>query len=129
MAYVIRDKAAVPPEADDPAANYDTPENEMISRMPHQDGAGADLPTCIQDRSKVWQTMAEICRDNRQYISTVKVLRDQASQFDIHNSQCSTVLRDINPNLQDDYLINSFERNVKVSSTGTGKRKGNLTVK
>ena len=56
LAYVIRDVAAVPAEADDPAANYNTPENEMIARMPHQDPAGADLPTCIHDRSKVSRT-------------------------------------------------------------------------
>jgi hypothetical protein len=65
LAYVIRDVAAVTAEADDDAANYDTPENEMISRMPHQDAAGQDLPTYIHDRSKVWQTMAEVCRDDK----------------------------------------------------------------
>ena len=65
MAYIIHDDAAVKPEADDLPANYDTPENEMIVRMPHQDTAGADLPrTYIHDWSKVWQTMAEICRDD-----------------------------------------------------------------
>ena len=66
---------------------------------------------------------------NRRYISTVKVSRDQASEFDNRNSQCSAILQNINANLQDDYLINSFERNVKVFSTVTGKRKGNLTAK
>ena len=33
--------------------------------MPHQDNVGADMTTYIHDRSKVWQTMAEICRDDK----------------------------------------------------------------
>jgi hypothetical protein len=68
LAYVIRDVASVTAEADDPPNNYDTPENEMISQMPHQDGAGLDLPTYVHDRSKVWQTMAEVCRDDKCWI-------------------------------------------------------------
>jgi hypothetical protein len=68
LAYIIRDAAEVPSEADDLATNYDTPKNEMIARMPHQDGAGLPLPTYIHDRSKVWQTMAEICRDDKYWI-------------------------------------------------------------
>jgi hypothetical protein len=36
--------------------------------MPHQDNAGDDLPTYIHDRSKVWQTMAEVCRDDKCWI-------------------------------------------------------------
>ena len=68
LAYVIRDMAEVVPEADDISDNYDTPENEMISRMPHQDNNGDNLPTYIHDRSKVWQTMAEVCRDDKCWI-------------------------------------------------------------
>jgi hypothetical protein len=45
LAYVIRDAAEVPAEADGPPGNYDTPENEMIACMPHQDANGVDLPT------------------------------------------------------------------------------------
>ena len=47
LAYIIHDDAAVKAEADDLPANYDTPENEMIARMPYQDNAGADLPTLL----------------------------------------------------------------------------------
>ena len=66
MAYVIRYDAVGPPEADDAATNYDTPENKMIARMAHQqDAAGLDLPTYIHDRSKVWQTMAKFCCDDK----------------------------------------------------------------
>jgi len=68
LAHVIRDEAKVTHEADNPATNYDTPANEMIARLPHQDAAGADLPTYIHDRSKVWQTMAEVCRDDKCWI-------------------------------------------------------------
>jgi hypothetical protein len=53
LAYVIRDVAAVPPKANNLATNHDTPENKMIARMPHQDAAGQDLPTCIHGQSKV----------------------------------------------------------------------------
>jgi len=65
---------------------------------------------------------------NRRYISSVRVSRDQATDFNNRNCQCSAILREINPNLQDAHLIQSFERNVRVSSTATGKRKGILTA-
>jgi hypothetical protein len=51
LAYVIRDEAAVVAEADDPPDNYNTPEEEMVARMPHQDANGVDLPTYTHDRS------------------------------------------------------------------------------
>ena len=65
LAYVIRDTADVPPKAGDAATNYNTPENEMIARVPHQNTNGVDLPTYIHGRSKVWQTMAVICCDDK----------------------------------------------------------------
>ena len=69
LAYVIRDEAAVTAEADDPPASYNTPEDERVARMLHQDANGDDLPTYIHDRStKVWQTMSEICQDDRSWI-------------------------------------------------------------
>jgi len=68
LAYVIREEAAVIPEADDLPANYTTPEQEMVARMPHQDANGDDLPTYIHDRSKVWQTMSEICQEDKSWI-------------------------------------------------------------
>ena len=83
LAYIIRDVAAVPAEADDPAGNYDTPENEMIARMPHQDAQGEDLPTYIHDRSKVWQTMSEVCRDDKcwTYVKPFQRSRDGRGAF------------------------------------------------
>jgi hypothetical protein len=65
---------------------------------------------------------------NRQFISSVQVSRDQACDFVLRNSQCSAVLTDIDPNLHEDYFVESLIQNVKVSSTTTGKRKGNLTA-
>jgi hypothetical protein len=53
---------------DDDPNNYNTSKNEMISRMPHQDAAGLDLPTYVHNRNKVWQTMAEVCRDDKCWI-------------------------------------------------------------
>ena len=83
VTYIIRDDAAVTPRADGLAANYDIPENEMTCRMPHQDLAGADLPTYIHDRSKVWQTMAEICRDDKcwTYVKPFQRSHDGAEPF------------------------------------------------
>ncbi len=65
---------------------------------------------------------------NRRFISSVRVSRDQACGFINRNSQCSAILTEIDPNLHADYFVESLERNVKVSSTTTGKRKGNLTA-
>jgi hypothetical protein len=65
LACIIQDVATVPAEAGNPAGNHDAPENKMITRMPHQDAAGEDLPTCVHGQSKVWQTMSKVCRDNK----------------------------------------------------------------
>ena len=66
--------------------------------------------------------------NNRRFISSVKVSRNQAEDFVRANSQCSAVLTDVDPNLHEDYLLESLEANVKVSSTATGNRKGTLTA-
>jgi hypothetical protein len=42
------------------------------------------------------------------------------------NSQCLAVLTDINPNLHEDFLLESLKMNVKVSAAGTGQRKHTL---
>jgi hypothetical protein len=42
------------------------------------------------------------------------------------NLQCLVVLTNIDPNLHDDFLPESLPRNIKVSATGTGKRKHTL---
>jgi hypothetical protein len=67
LAYVIRDTVEVTPEADDLPRNYASPEDEMVARMPHQDANGVDLPTYLHDRSRVWQTMSEICQDDKSW--------------------------------------------------------------
>jgi hypothetical protein len=65
LAYVIRDEATVPDEVDDPPNNYATPEEEMIRQMPHKDAAGNELPTYQHDRTKVWQALSEMTRDEK----------------------------------------------------------------
>jgi hypothetical protein len=62
---VICNEAIVAPEADDPPANCDTPANEMIACVPHQDAAGVNLPTYIHDRSAGWQAISEVTRDDK----------------------------------------------------------------
>jgi hypothetical protein len=91
LACVARDVAAVPPEAGDLATNYDTPENEMIARMPHQDAAtGEDLPTYVHDQSKVWQTMSKVCRDNKCWtcVNPFQRSRDGRGAFQALHAHC-----------------------------------------
>jgi hypothetical protein len=64
--------------------------------------------------------------NNRRFISSVKASRAQAWDYDFCNLQCSAALTDIDPNLHDGHLLRTLESNVKVSSTATGKRRGNL---
>ena len=52
----------------------------------------------------------------RRCISSVRVTREQACGHANRNSQCSAVLTEINPNLHNDFLLNTLESNVKVSS-------------
>jgi hypothetical protein len=83
LAYVIRDMAAVPDEVDDPPENYATPEEEMISRMPHVDAAGDELPTYQHDRTKVWQSLSEMTRDEKcwTYVKPFQRARDGRGAF------------------------------------------------
>jgi hypothetical protein len=64
--------------------------------------------------------------NNRRFISSVKVSRNQAKDFVQANSQCSAMLTDVDPNPHKDHSLESLEANVKVSSTATGNRKGTL---
>jgi hypothetical protein len=78
----------VPPEVDDPAAGYNTPENEIIARMPHQDATGENLPTYIHDRSKVWQTISKVSRNDKcwTYVKAFQRSRDGRGAFQaLHN--------------------------------------------
>jgi hypothetical protein len=78
LAYVIRNDAAVPDEADDPSTNYATPEEEMIRRIPHADAAGTKLPTYQHNRTKVWQAQSEMTRDEKcwTYVKPFQRTRD-----------------------------------------------------
>jgi hypothetical protein len=62
LSYVIRHKAAVPTEADDPSAGYETVDIEMIARRPHS-GSAYQL-----DNRKVWEIMKNISGINPCYI-------------------------------------------------------------
>jgi hypothetical protein len=83
LAYVIRDEATVPVEADDPQGNYATLEEEMIRRMPHTDAAGDGLPTYQHDRTKVWQALSDMTRDEKcwTYVKPFQRARDGRSAF------------------------------------------------
>ena len=62
LAYVVRKEENVPANPD-PSANYDTAMDEMIARAPHADAAGVMTAHFSVDRTKVWQLMSTICRD------------------------------------------------------------------
>jgi hypothetical protein len=53
--YVVRPEIAVKPEAEDPPENYETVDQEMMSRAPH---TGRPF---VNDRRKVWDIMSNIC--------------------------------------------------------------------
>jgi hypothetical protein len=63
LAYVTREVAEVTAETDDPATNYATVEDEMISRSPHVDPLGVVDATYAADNRKVWEILANICRE------------------------------------------------------------------
>jgi hypothetical protein len=62
LSYVIQPTAAVPTEADDPSAGYETVDTEMIACGPHS-GSAYQL-----DNGKVWEIMKNICGNNPCYI-------------------------------------------------------------
>ena len=61
LAYVTRPDQAVTLAALD-TTTYVTPRDEMIARAPHYAANGyTPLPTCLEDRAKVWELMVQIC--------------------------------------------------------------------
>jgi hypothetical protein len=64
LAYVTREDIEVEASADDPAANYQTTDLEMIARAPHETAPGIPHPTLVVDNFKVWEILQEICLDN-----------------------------------------------------------------
>jgi hypothetical protein len=63
--------------------------------------------------------------NNRRFISSVRVSRAQACDYDFWNLQCSAALTDIDPNLHEDHLLRMLKSSVKVLSAATRKRRGN----
>jgi hypothetical protein len=85
-----------------------------------QEASAVDAPGMVHDAGD---------KNNGRHISSVRVSRNRACAFvSSSTSQCSAALTDVDPNLHEDGLLESLERNVKVSSTATGERKGDLTA-
>ena len=85
LAYIIRPEVEVTPSADDPPANYDTVQEEMVARAPHHDGA--DPPVNLQaykdDNIKVSKMLADLLRnsDGWTYIKKAARKRDGRQAF------------------------------------------------
>jgi hypothetical protein len=62
LSYVIRDESVVIPDFDDPSANYETQQAEMVARAPHADAAGDPHPVYVQDNHTVWTIISDICK-------------------------------------------------------------------
>jgi hypothetical protein len=66
--------------------------------------------------------------NSRRFISSIRVSHNQACDFVLCDLQRSTAPTNIDPDPHEDHLLESPIRNVKVSATATGTRKGNLTT-
>jgi hypothetical protein len=62
----------------------------MTARMPHLDAAGLDLLTYIHCRSKVWQTLSNVCRDDKcwTYVKPFQQQRDGCGAFQALCTHC-----------------------------------------
>jgi hypothetical protein len=67
--YVVRLDIDVKPEAEDPAENYETVDEEMTSRAPH---TGRSF---VNDRHKVWDIMFNICGKHSCFVYIKPALR------------------------------------------------------
>jgi hypothetical protein len=67
--YVVRPEIAVKPEAEDPAENYETVDQEMTEREPH---TGRSF---VNDRRKVWDIMSNICGKHSCFVYIKPALR------------------------------------------------------
>lgn len=63
LAYVIRENEDVPLHTDDPEANYSSKQDELIARAPITDEHGAHTPNYLTDRTRVWELLSELTRD------------------------------------------------------------------
>jgi hypothetical protein len=66
---VVRPEIAVRPEAEDPAENYETVDQEMTTRAPH---TGRSF---VNDRRKVWNIMSNICGKHSCFVYIKPALR------------------------------------------------------
>jgi hypothetical protein len=69
--YVVRPGIAVKPEAEDPAENYETVDQEMTARAPH---TGRSF---LNDRRKVWDIMSNICGKHACFVYIKPALRNR----------------------------------------------------
>ena len=78
LMYVVRDEIEVKPSADDPEANYDTKQDELISRAPIHDATGVPTATYLADRGRVWDLLSEITRNKEcwSYVRPAQRKRD-----------------------------------------------------
>jgi hypothetical protein len=67
--YVVRPDITVKPEAEDPAENYETVDQEMTSRAPHTGRSFVD------DRRKVWDIISNICGKHSCFVYIKPALR------------------------------------------------------
>jgi hypothetical protein len=67
--YVVRQDIAVKPEAEDPAENYETVDQEMTARAPHM---GLSI---VDDRRKVRDIMYNICGKHYGFVYIKPALR------------------------------------------------------
>ena len=68
LAYIIRNEVDVPAEAGDPQNDYDTHQDEMIARAPHQDAAGDPLDVYTYDNRQVWDLISGWTRDTECWV-------------------------------------------------------------
>jgi hypothetical protein len=69
--YVVRPDIAIKPEAEDPAENYETADQEMTARAPHTGRSFVD------DRRKVWKIMSNICGKHSFFVYIKPALRNR----------------------------------------------------
>ena len=72
LAYVVRDDLNPKPEADDPSANYETIEEEIIARSPIESALGVYTETCKFYNRAIWDKLADLLRDTKSWVHIQK---------------------------------------------------------
>ena len=54
LEYLVRDDLNPKPQADDPSANYETIEDDMVARAPIEQSPGVYTETCKVDNCALW---------------------------------------------------------------------------